>query len=62
LDQGFARIYRTFRKGTLSVIIIKAKPATSANIIEVLYAAQQKIDLKQVQNEKENTNNHISSN
>ena len=49
LDQGFAKIYRIFQKGTLSVIIIKAKPATSANIIETMNAAQQKINLKEIQ-------------
>jgi predicted nuclease of predicted toxin-antitoxin system len=49
LDQGFAQIYRIFQKGTLTVIIIKAKPATSTNIIETLNTAQQKINLEEIQ-------------
>lgn len=48
LDQGFAQIYRLFQKGTLTIIIVKAKPATSANIIENLNAAQQKIDMMEI--------------
>lgn len=50
LDKGFAQIYRIFQKDTLTVIIIKANPATPANIIETLNAAQQKIDLKETRN------------
>ncbi len=48
LDQGFARIYRVF-PGTLTIIIIKVKPATSVNIIQTLNIAQQKISLKNIQ-------------
>ena len=50
LDKGFARIYRMFQKGTLTVIIIKANPAKPVNIIEALNAAQQKMDLGEIQN------------
>jgi uncharacterized protein (DUF433 family)/predicted nuclease of predicted toxin-antitoxin system len=50
LDKGFAQLYRSFQKGTLSVIIIKAHPSTPANIIETLNLAQNKINLKETQN------------
>ena len=50
LDKGFARIYRMFQKGTLTVIIIKANPAKPVNIIEALNAAQQKMDLGEIRN------------
>jgi predicted nuclease of predicted toxin-antitoxin system len=36
LDKGFGQLYRTFPKGTLTILIIRAKPATPANIIKVL--------------------------
>jgi predicted nuclease of predicted toxin-antitoxin system len=48
LDKDFSQIYRTFKKDQLAVIIIRANPATPANIIETLNAAQEKIDLKAV--------------
>ena len=48
LDQGFAQIYRFFQKGTITIIIVKAKPATSTNILETLNAAQQKIDMMEI--------------
>jgi predicted nuclease of predicted toxin-antitoxin system len=48
LDNHFAQIYRMHSKDQLAVIIIKANPATPANIIETLEAAQRKIDLKAV--------------
>ena len=50
LDKGFAQMYRTFQKAILTVIIIRANPATPANIIEALNAAQQKINLNEIQN------------
>jgi predicted nuclease of predicted toxin-antitoxin system len=51
LDKGFAQLYRTFQKGTqLTVIIIKANPPTPINIIETLNLAQNKINLKEIQN------------
>jgi hypothetical protein len=39
-----------FQKGTLTIIIIRAKPATPANIIETLTAAQKRINLKEIRN------------
>jgi predicted nuclease of predicted toxin-antitoxin system len=50
LDQDFARIYRTFPKGTLAVVIIKAIPSTPSNIIEVLSSAQGRLNLKELEN------------
>ncbi len=50
LDIDFAQIYRRFQKGTLTVIIIRADPATPANIIETLNAAKQKLNLNEIQN------------
>jgi predicted nuclease of predicted toxin-antitoxin system len=50
LDKDFAQIYRIFRKATLTVIIIRANPATPANILETLNAAKQKIKLNEIQN------------
>ena len=51
LDKGFAQLYRTFQKGTsLTVIIVKANPPTPINIIETLNLAQNKINLKEIQN------------
>jgi predicted nuclease of predicted toxin-antitoxin system len=51
LDKGFAQLYRTFQKGTLlTVIIVKANPPTPINIIETLKLAQNKINLKEIQN------------
>jgi len=50
LDKGFAKIYRTFQKGTLTIIILRANPATTDNIIEALNVAQQKINLGEIQN------------
>ena len=51
LDKGFAQLYRTFQKGTqLTVIIVKANPPTPVNIIETLNLAQNKINLKEIQN------------
>jgi len=49
LDKDFALMYRMFQKGTLTLIIIRAKPATPANIIETLNTAQQKIRLNEIQ-------------
>ena len=50
LDKGFAQMYRMFQKGTLTVIIVRANPATPANIIEALNVAKQKINLGEIQN------------
>jgi len=49
LDKGFAQLFRLFQKGTLTIIIIKATPATPANIIEILNIAKQKINLNEIQ-------------
>ena len=48
LDNHFAQIYRTLRKDQITIIIIKAKPATPVNIMKTLEATQEKIDLKTV--------------
>jgi predicted nuclease of predicted toxin-antitoxin system len=45
LDTDFAQIYHTLKKGRLSVIVIKANPATAFNILETLITAYKKIDL-----------------
>lgn len=50
LDQDFARIYRTFPKDKLAVVIIKANPATPRNIIDILSSAQDKLNLKEMKN------------
>ncbi len=51
LDKGFAQIYRTFQKGTsLTILIVKANPPTPINIIETLNLAQNKMNLKEIQN------------
>ena len=50
LDKHFSQIYRMLREAQITVIIIRANPATPANIIETLNAAQEKIDLKTVKN------------
>ncbi len=50
MDKDFSQIYRTFKKDKITVIIIRAKPATPENIIETLNIAQQKIDLKEIRN------------
>ena len=49
LDKGFAQLFRLFQKGTLTLIIVKANPATPANIIEILNIAKQKINLNEIQ-------------
>jgi predicted nuclease of predicted toxin-antitoxin system len=51
LDKGFAQLYRVFQKGIpVTVIIVKANPPTPVNIIETLNLAQNKINLKEIQN------------
>ena len=50
LDKDFALMYRMFQKGALTIIIIRAKPATPANIIEILKIAQKRINLKTIKN------------
>jgi predicted nuclease of predicted toxin-antitoxin system len=50
LDTDFAQIYHSLLKGAFSVIVVKAKPATPNNIIEILNAAHKKIDLSKIQN------------
>jgi predicted nuclease of predicted toxin-antitoxin system len=49
LDKGFGQLHRTFPKGTLTVLVIRAKPATPANIINILDLAQAKIDPKKLE-------------
>jgi len=50
LDKDFALMYRMFQKGALTIIIIRAKPATPANIIDTLNVAQKRINLNEIQN------------
>jgi predicted nuclease of predicted toxin-antitoxin system len=48
LDNHFVGVYRSFKKNGITVIIIKAKPATPSNIIEILDSAQRKLNLKEI--------------
>jgi len=50
LDLDFAQIYHTVKKGTLSVIVVKANPSTTDNILETLKVASDKINLHEVDN------------
>lgn len=50
LDTDFAQIYHNLLKGKFGVIVVRAKPATPKNIIDILNAAHKKIDLGKVQN------------
>jgi hypothetical protein len=46
LDRGFAKLYRTYPKGTLTVVLIGAKPAIAGSVIAVLAAVLRRVDLK----------------
>ncbi|MCL4429869.1 MAG: DUF5615 family PIN-like protein, partial [Chloroflexi bacterium] len=48
LDNHFAQVYRSFKDNQITVIIIKAKPATPVNIVQTLDSAQKRINLKEV--------------
>jgi len=48
LDNHFSQIYRMLKRKSIAIVIIKAKPATTANIIKIIESAQEKIDLKAV--------------
>jgi predicted nuclease of predicted toxin-antitoxin system len=48
LDTDFARIYHRLMKGTFSVIVVRANPATPSNIIEILNLAQPKIKIDEI--------------
>ncbi len=51
LDKGFAQLYRAFQKATpVTIMIVKANPPTPFNLIETLNLAQNKINLKEIQN------------
>ena len=50
LDADFAQIYHTLKKGTLSVIVIKANPATAFNILQMLITGSKKVDLQKTEN------------
>ena len=51
MDTDFAQIYyNRLPKNFLTIIVVKAKPATPANIIKTLNAAQKRINLKETQN------------
>jgi predicted nuclease of predicted toxin-antitoxin system len=49
LDTDFAQIYHALKKRTLSVIVIKANPATAFNILQTLITAQKKVDFHKVE-------------
>jgi predicted nuclease of predicted toxin-antitoxin system len=49
LDTDFGQIYHTLKKGTLSVIVIKANPATASNILRTLIAGSKKLDVKKME-------------
>lgn len=51
LDTDFAQIYHNSPKGTLGVIVIKAKPSTPATLLETLTRAHEKINLKKTHNQ-----------
>jgi len=50
LDIDFAKIYHTLRRGTLSVIVVRANPSTASNILETLIVAYNKINFKEINN------------
>lgn len=50
LDMDFAQIYYSLKKGMLSVIVIKANPATASNILQTLISADKKVDFRNVEN------------
>jgi predicted nuclease of predicted toxin-antitoxin system len=47
LDMDFAQIYHNSPKGTLGVIVVRAKPSTPNSILETLSRAHAKINLKE---------------
>jgi predicted nuclease of predicted toxin-antitoxin system len=49
MDRGFGQLFKTFPKQKLTLIIIRAKPASPANIIKILEKAQPKIDLQKIE-------------
>ena len=50
LDSDFAKLYHNVLKGKITVILVKATPATTENIIVVLSTALKKIALNDIQN------------
>ena len=48
LDMDFARIYHTLMKGTLSFIVVRAKPASPTNIINILNNAHSKFKIGEI--------------
>ncbi|MCW4000064.1 MAG: DUF5615 family PIN-like protein [Candidatus Bathyarchaeota archaeon] len=46
LDNHFSRLYRMLKSDQLTIILIKAKPALPASIVEALDLAHKKINLK----------------
>jgi predicted nuclease of predicted toxin-antitoxin system len=49
LDVDFAYIYHSVFRGSLAVIVVRVKPPTSVNIIELLNAALKKLKLDEFQ-------------
>lgn len=49
LDTDFAYIYHNVFRGSLTVIVVRVKPPTPANIIEVLNTTLKKIKLDEFQ-------------
>lgn len=65
LDVDFAYIYHDVFRDSLAVIVVRVKPPTSVNIIELLDAALKKVKLDEIQKKlvivtrKKNKNNMI---
>lgn len=49
LDTDFAQIYHSFLRGSISVVVMRVKPATPTNIIETLNVALEKIKIDELQ-------------
>lgn len=50
LDNDFAQLYFNLQRGKMTVILVKATPSTPANIIEVLEATLDRINIAKIQN------------
>ena len=50
LDSDFAKLYHNVLRGKITVILIKATPATPENIIGILNTALKKTAIKGIQN------------
>ena len=50
LDSDFAQLYHNIFRGRITVLLVKANPTTSENIIEILSAALEKMRKTETQN------------